>query len=288
MKRIYFLLLALQMMPAIYAQSKTTLDSISVLLEKIYDLDQGVRKQLGVVAQQQGSTSAAYKEMTRAMDAQDSVNQIPVATLLDKYGFMGADQLSEKASNALFLVIQHAPYEFQNRYSTLLKTAYEHKKLAPGNYAIFVDRLNVRLNKLQVFGSQIINDHLGNTYVYPIADEPGVDRRRKKAGLEPLGNYLAAAGIANYKKPAKDPLRNKIALVGHIWGPNNKALEKAQVFNNGALIATTDHNGFFKTAVATPAEKKITFTIQTQDRKLLERSYDISDKQVIDLYIFFK
>ncbi|MBI3502966.1 MAG: hypothetical protein HY063_14340 [Bacteroidetes bacterium] len=133
----------------------------------------------------------------RIIRKQDSVNLVKVKVILDKYGWLGADEVGANGNTALFLVIQHADLKTQEKYLPVMKEAVKNKKARASSLALLIDRVEMRNNRPQIYGSQV----QGNSF-YTILDEKNVNKRRAEVGLEPLEDYAKHFGI-EYKLPEK-------------------------------------------------------------------------------------
>nr|WP_152616772.1 DUF6624 domain-containing protein [Flavihumibacter solisilvae] len=126
----------------------------------------------------------------------DSVNQLKVGSILDKYGWLGPAEIGAQGNQTLFLVIQHAERPVQEKYFDLMKKAVESGKLKASSFALLEDRLALKQGKYQIYGSQIRWDMSSNSYqVMPIRDPEHVDIRRANVGLPPISVYLLELGI---------------------------------------------------------------------------------------------
>ncbi|MEM9931400.1 MAG: DUF6624 domain-containing protein, partial [Bacteroidota bacterium] len=91
-------------------------DSIRIVLEEMYDTDQGIRKQL---SEQQTMVGELITKMIQT----DSINQLRIDSLLTTYGWLGKSQIGEKAANAIFFVVQHAELPMMERWFPAFKEA---------------------------------------------------------------------------------------------------------------------------------------------------------------------
>lgn len=174
-------------------------------LEAIHRADQVHRKDLGMFA----VGTPQHDSLVRALIRQDSVNLVRVRTIIDSAGWLGPQDVGADASAALFLVIQHADLATQELYLPEARLAVEEGKLARSSLALLEDRIEVRNNRPQIYGSQVhpVN---GTNVFYPIRDEATVNERRAAVGLGPLEEYAAHFGIV-WSPPAP---RERVLLLG--------------------------------------------------------------------------
>jgi hypothetical protein len=171
-----------------YAQSREERVAIREQLKLIYDRDQKTRK---------GIDSAAFMHFI------DSTNLLQVESLLTKYGWMASSLIGENGNNAIFLVIQHADLETQLKYFPLLEKSVQAGESMASHLALMQDRILMRQNKKQVYGSQVVfNKTTGAQEFYPIEDEINVNERRYKIGMQPIEDYAKLFGI-EYTAPKK-------------------------------------------------------------------------------------
>lgn len=135
------------------------------------------------------------------LDGQDIDNLSRVRAIIDKYGWLGPDVIGERGNLTLFLVIQHSKLKVQEKYLPMIREAVRNKRARASDLALLVDRIEIRNNRPQIYGSQI-GGALGKPFIYPIFDEINVNKRRAEVGLEPIEVYVKHWGI-NYKSVAK-------------------------------------------------------------------------------------
>lgn len=86
---------------------------------------------------------------------------------------------------------QHSNVETQLKYLPMLRDAVKKGNANAGDLALLEDRVALRQNKKQIYGSQIgWNKETEQYYVFPIVNPEKVDERRAGVGLRPLSKYL--------------------------------------------------------------------------------------------------
>src|SRR5689334_21430949 len=98
-------------------------DTLSKQLETIYNDDQTSRDQLESVQKKFSWGSKEMKAVMQTMNEKDSINEIKVTAILDKYGWLGTDIIGITGNDALFLVIQHAGLSTQEKYLPMMREA---------------------------------------------------------------------------------------------------------------------------------------------------------------------
>jgi hypothetical protein len=161
-------------------------------LDSIYEEDQAYRKQIDSIAKKHGWQS---KEMTahwQKINVSDSINLIKVKSILDKYGWLGIDEVGNQGNSTLFLVIQHSDLATQEKYLPIMREAVKQNKASSSSLALLEDRVALRQGKKQIYGSQIgMYPKTNKHYVSPLEDPENVDKRRASVGLGSLSEYVS-------------------------------------------------------------------------------------------------
>ena len=161
-------------------------------LEAIRVKDQAIRRLMGCLnntSDNEDNASEYNYYLIQLMAQEDKKNQDQVTKIIDENGWLGISIVGETANNALFLVIQHASVEIQEKYFPSLKESAEKGESNLADMALMDDRIRMHRKKKQLYGSQTITLN-GKSYVWPIEDAPNIDERRKSVKLPPLAEYL--------------------------------------------------------------------------------------------------
>jgi len=165
-------------------------------LDSIYEEDQKYRKQISSVMKEFGQDSEEFQEFAMTMVKTDASNLAVVKQILDDYGWLGPDAVGEKANQTLFLVIQHADLETQQKYMPMMEQAIENGKAKPQNFAFLKDRVLLGMGEKQIYGSQVgVDQPTGTYYVRPLQDPENVNKRREKMGLGSIEDYVSRWNI---------------------------------------------------------------------------------------------
>jgi hypothetical protein len=215
MKQTFLALAFAFLTAAAFAQVNTfTIDSsklnkpLMLVLDTIYKADQGSRVRASDLSKTK-ATDAQVDSAIKVAHVADSLNIIKVTQIIDKYGWLGPQDVGMNGSQALFLVIQHANLATQQKYLPMIRTAVKDGKTLSSNLALLEDRVNMREGKNQIYGSQLFrNKSTGKMCFYPIADPDNVDQRRKAMGLQPIAEYAKFFSLTwdveEYKKALPD------------------------------------------------------------------------------------
>ena len=162
------------------------------ILDSIYVEDQTYRKQIDGIEKKYGWESKEMKDHWKIINEKDSINLIKVKSILDKYGWLGADVVGGQGNSTLFLVIQHSDQATQEKYLPMMREAVKNGKAQGSSLALLEDRVALGQGKRQIYGSQIGRDSETQIYyVSPLEDPENVDKRRAEDGLGPLSDYVS-------------------------------------------------------------------------------------------------
>ncbi len=164
-------------------------------LEKIYVKDQTLR-QLYVEAEAKfGKDSDEMNYFWELMAERDSLNELEVIAIIDQQGWVGTSRVGGQANMALWLVIQHASMELQEKYLPLLRESVLAGESSGSHLALLEDRSFMGQGLPQTYGSQITMNEAGDQIVYEIREPEYVNKRRKEVGLGPIEDYVSRWGI---------------------------------------------------------------------------------------------
>ena len=125
------------------------------------------------------------------MNKTDSLNLKKVKLIIDKYGWLGMDEIGTLCNTALYRIIQHSDIKTQEYYLPLMREAVKNKKATSSDLASLEDRVALRHGNNQIYGTQIGYDPKTlKYYVSPLEDPDNVDKRRAEVGLKPLSEVL--------------------------------------------------------------------------------------------------
>ena len=161
------------------------------ILDSIYVEDQKYRQQIDGIEKKYGWESKEMKDHWKIINEKDSINLIKVKSILDKYGWLGADVVGLQGNSTLFLVIQHSHQATQEKYLPMMREAVKNGKAQGSSLALLEDRVALGQGKRQIYGSQIGRDPETQIYyVSPLEDPDNVDKRRAEVGLRSLSEYV--------------------------------------------------------------------------------------------------
>ncbi len=114
-----------------------------------------------------------------------------LAEILRATGWPGERLVGPDGAHAAWLIAQHADMDpsFQTECLQRMEEALARGEVSPLHVAYLTDRVRVRANQPQVYGTQtrFVEERLEP---YPIEDEVRADELRRAVGLPPLKDYL--------------------------------------------------------------------------------------------------
>lgn len=165
-------------------------------LETIRMKDQMLRQLIGNVEEKFGRDSEEMDYFWSLMNQQDSLNEIEVIKIIDEHGWVGTSEVGKTANSGLWLVIQHAPREIQEKYVPLLRESVKKGESKGSHLALTEDRILMRQGKKQLYGSQIKRDQeTGKFYLHPVEDPHTLNERRAALGMSPIEDYITRWNI---------------------------------------------------------------------------------------------
>lgn len=165
------------------------------LLCELHDRDQLIRHELmrvqrAFIAEQRTELIDSIVLFVDEQERSDSINRCVIDSLL-RDGW--PEGLSEQSNHTIWLIIDHADVEYQERYLPLIEQQVLRGTINAADYATLSDRVNIRRQRPQRYGTQTgYKQHNGETftYVYPIEDVDKLDSLRLSVGLDSMHLYL--------------------------------------------------------------------------------------------------
>lgn len=158
--------------------------------------DQYYRQMMDSVRQEFGPRSAEMRELWVLQNEADSLNLVRVKAIIKEHGYPGKTMAGNRYGSTAFMVIQHSDLATQEEYLPLLTEAAEKGELSKSSLALLIDRIRVRNDQPQIYGSQVRqNPETEKFEPFPIENPEEVDKRRAEMGLGPLADYLSRWGI---------------------------------------------------------------------------------------------
>ena len=196
MRALYILVLFITLSACTNKKSvHSSIEQTDSLLCELHERDQQIRHELmsvqqAYIAEQRAELIDSIVMFVAEQDRADSLNRVAVDSLLQNGWPEG---LSEHSNRTIWLIIDHADVEYQERYLPLIEQQAVRGTISPSDYATLLDRVNVRRQCPQRFGTQTgykQRDDEVFTFVYPIEDIDALDSLRLSVGLDSMHLYL--------------------------------------------------------------------------------------------------
>ena len=196
MRALYILVLFITLSACTNKKSvHSSIEQTDSLLCELHERDQQIRHKLmsvqqAYIAEQRTELIDSIVMLVAEQDRADSLNRVAVDSLLQN-GW--PDGLSEQSNQTIWLIIDHADVEYQERYLPLIEQQAVRGTISPSDYATLLDRVNVRRQRPQRYGTQTgykQRDDEVFTFVYPIEDIDALDSLRLSVGLDSMHLYL--------------------------------------------------------------------------------------------------
>jgi hypothetical protein len=162
------------------------------LLSRMAEDQEARKKWLRLIDHPQRSKDAEEQiklAMTELRDV-DRKNLARMKEIVNRSGWPGKSLVGSDASDAAWLLVQHADSElaFQKRCLVLIVAAVRKGESPPKHMAYLTDRVRVAEGKKQVYGTQF-HDVGGRQELCPVENEADLDRKRGEVGLPPMADY---------------------------------------------------------------------------------------------------
>lgn len=196
MRALYILVLFITLSACTNKKSvHSSIEQTDSLLCELHERDQQIRHKLmsvqqAYIAEQRTELIDSIVMLVAEQDRVDGLNRVAVDSLLQNGWPEG---LSEQSNRTIWLIIDHADVEYQERYLPLIEQQAARGTISPSDYATLLDRVNVRRQRPQRFGTQTgykQRDDEVFTFVYPIEDIDALDSLRLSVGLDSMHLYL--------------------------------------------------------------------------------------------------
>jgi hypothetical protein len=139
---------------------------------------------------QQINPESEQEDLNNEIKTLDSTLLHKVTLFLNEYGWKSKKEIGELANMGLLLAIQHSSKEEMESFKGIIDKAYQDNKIEKSSYALYIDRLKIRNDLPQIYGTQYFYDEESGTLrFYKIEDFENVNKIRRKVGLPKIERY---------------------------------------------------------------------------------------------------
>lgn len=191
------------------------LDSLRAMLLDQYKRDQELRTKYSETfthtphhSDKGYETPENGKELLEDLWTIDQESIELLKSMIDKFGWPSYDMIGKEASDAAWLLAQHADAQpdLQQRILKLMKPLVEQSQADSKLFAMLTDRVLMNKNEPQIFGTQFIMDNNGILRPVPVEDFEHIDERRASVGLGTIKEYAAYMASLDGAKADSIPL----------------------------------------------------------------------------------
>jgi hypothetical protein len=147
---------------------------------------------LRVEIQKYGLNSEPVINLKQDIKSNDSMDLEELKKIINKYGWLGYDEIGNDCNLILFNAIQKADLQTQITYFPIVKAAVKNKRARLVHEIYLQDRIYLNQGRRQIYGSQVLLDPETEKYfVLPLDEPENVDKRRAEVGLQPMADYIS-------------------------------------------------------------------------------------------------
>lgn len=111
-------------------------------------------------------------------------NRRILALILKHDGWPLQSRYGTSASEAAFFIVQHAPFDYMERYAPLMRDAVCRHDANKKHFAMLQDRLLVNRGKKQIYGTQFTRRSSRDDFqLWPLVNPTQLHHRRARMGL---------------------------------------------------------------------------------------------------------
>lgn len=166
---------------------------------KLWDMlawDQAYYTEIFQAEKKMGRESSVVTALWHLKELLNQRNRQELDSIIGVNGWPKISDVGNMASSAAFLIVQHSTLELQQQYLPVIRSLCEQGEANWQSYALMYDRVQVRQEKPQLYGSQLrYNETTKEMEFFPIEDEANVNKRRAEMGLGPIEDYAKSFGV---------------------------------------------------------------------------------------------
>jgi hypothetical protein len=230
-------------------QKEIDREEIIKLLEEAYLRDQAPRLIIDSLMRNGVTDGNLYLPALTQQREADSINievVLPIVDTLYKDEIYDLDTIAYKWC---WIVIQHANNDVMVGYTDFVEQLANRDLISKSSYMKFVDRLEIRKERAQIYGYQFHRLANGTMIQYPILK--GRERRWKELGCESKMDFILSSNYTiNYQ--ATEIEKDQFVCIGFIFeGESDSSIDdsspivNAKILLNKHAITTTDSSGYF-------------------------------------------
>jgi tetratricopeptide (TPR) repeat protein len=174
---------------------KITKPELAKQLWRMLAKDQAYMQEMKLAGEKMGQFSTVTKAVATLKNKINKELQAELLTIIEKNGWPKSTEVGEVAATGAFLIIQHADLAKQKQYLPIIEALCKKGEASWESYAMMYDRIQMREDKPQKYGTQVKMNETGKYELHTLLDKSKVEAWRKEAGLKPLAEYLKQFGV---------------------------------------------------------------------------------------------
>ena len=179
------LTLILILVCAVFAAARAQTDpALRAELINLREVDQRAREQCA-----RGNADEQMKCLSETLERVDKPNTDRLNEIFRQHGLPTEKSIGKDGVQAFLLILQHAPDEsLRQKLLKPVTKAFKRKEISPMDFANYIDRLLVRQNKPQIYGSNFEIKE-GKLVMSETRKRKDLNKRRQKIGLPTIEEY---------------------------------------------------------------------------------------------------
>jgi tetratricopeptide (TPR) repeat protein len=174
---------------------KITKPELAKQLWRMLAKDQQYMQEVKMAGEKMGQFSTVTKAVGTLKNKINKELQAELLIIIDKNGWPKKSEVGEVAATGAFMVIQHADLAKQKQYLPTIEALCKKGEASWESYAMMYDRIQMREEKPQKYGTQVKMNEMGKYELHTLLDKTKVEAWRIEAGLKPLAEYLKQFGV---------------------------------------------------------------------------------------------
>ncbi len=230
--KTYICLFLLLFTTIVLSQEKAEIQ-LPELAEELLDMkekEQKMRVKYGKMIRTNKTETKKFKSLVEELINTDRLHTARMEEIVQQYGWPTYELVGRSASNAAWLLVQHADRNplFQAECLPLLKEGVDNDQASAYCYAYLYDRVSVAFGRKQLYATQSsTNNGLLKGEFYPLEDESNVQIRREEMGIEDhVSDYASSMGFT-YSIPSKEQAEIKALKLKERYETNLKSAQLA-------------------------------------------------------------
>ncbi|MDN3548891.1 DUF6624 domain-containing protein [Mucilaginibacter aquaedulcis] len=160
------------------------LASIATELIDLYTNRLKMDSKLRAIEKYHGQRSRRYLVFADSVAQLDTINDFKLKSMIRTWGWLGVDQVDAAGVQAEIYLFEKLKFEDQKKYYSFIATAFKNKVIDGHTFAALSDRIALKDQGFQIYGTQIGKNNLR----LPVENPDSLNFRRVQIGLNPIAD----------------------------------------------------------------------------------------------------